>query len=309
MQRARSSASTQRGNYNDMQRILIAGCGYVGQATADLFHAAGWDVEAWTNSEESAATLSNKPYRVCQVDITQRDQVAKRPGTFDAVVHCASSRGGGVEHYRQIYLNGARNLLDRFVGTKMLFTSSTSVYAQRDGSWVTEESATKPAHETGRVLLETEKLVLDRGGTIARLAGIYGPARSALLSKILAGTAVIDPENDRFVNQVHRDDIASGLFLLVSRKWQKSQIYNVGDDEPMLQSDCYRWLAQRLNRPLPPIRKLTAQRKRGDTNKRVSNAKLRSLGWTPEYPTFADAMEKSILPSLSEFDVPLTSES
>ena len=286
-----------------MLRILIAGCGYVGQATADLFHAKGWDVEGWISSEESASTLSTKPYPICQVDISNSDQVAERRGTFDAVVHCASSRGGGVESYRQIYLNGAGNLLDRFVGAKLLFTSSTSVYAQRDGSWVNEESETKPARETGRVLVETEKVVLNRDGTVARLAGIYGPGRSALLRKFLAGTATIDLENDRFVNQVHRDDIASALFLLVSGKWQERQIYNVADDEPILQSDCYRWLARRLNRPLPPIRELTEQRKRGNTNKRVNNAKLRSLGWTPQYPTFVDAMERSILHSMSEFDV------
>ena len=133
-----------------------------------------------------------------------------------------------------------------------------------------------------------------------RLAGIYGPGRSALLTKFLAGTAIIDPENDRFVNQVHRDDIASGLFLLVSRESREPQIYNVVDDRPMLQSDCYRWLAQRLNRPLPPVGKLTEQRKRGDTNKRVSNAKLRSLGWTPQYPTFAEGMERSVLRSFAD---------
>jgi nucleoside-diphosphate-sugar epimerase len=283
-----------------MPRILIAGCGYVGQATADLFHAAGWDAEGWTASEKSAATLFAKPYPICQIDISNRDQVAERPGIFDAVVHCASSRGGGLKAYRQIYLNGARNLLDRFVGTKMLFTSSTSVYAQRDGSWVTEESETKPAGETSRVLLETEKVVLGQGGTVARLSGIYGPGRSALLSKFLAGTAIIDPENDRFVNQVHRDDIASALFLLVSGEWQERQIYNVADNQPMLQSDCYRWLAQRLNRPLPPIRELTEQRKRGDTNKRVSNAKLRSHRWVPQYHTFAEGMEGSVLPSFGD---------
>src|ERR1043166_5409679 len=183
-----------------MPRILIAGCGYVGKATADLFHAAGWSVEGWTASDKSAAALSAEPYSVCQVDISNRDHVAKRPGTFDAVSHCASSRGGGVEDYRQIYLNGVHNLLDQFRGAKMLFTSSTSVYAQCDGSWVTEETETRPSRETGRVLLETEKLVLNRGGIVARLAGIYGPGRSALLSKFLAGTVVIDPENDRFFN-------------------------------------------------------------------------------------------------------------
>ncbi len=282
-----------------MPRILIAGCGYVGQATADLFLAAGWTVEGWTRSAESAAKLSAKPYPVYAVDVADRAHVYARAGTFDAVIHCASSGGGGLDAYRQIYLNGARSLLDRFAGSKVLFTSSTSVYAQRDGSWVTEKSETQPARETGRILLETEQLVLAQGGIVARLAGIYGPGRSALLSKFLAGEAIIDPENDRFINQVHRDDIATALFLLLDRPLPAREIYNVVDDQPILQSECYRWLAAKLNRPIPPMGRSTAAPKRGASKKRVSNARLRHLGWIPRYPTFAEAMEKSILLALS----------
>jgi nucleoside-diphosphate-sugar epimerase len=219
------------------------------------------------------------------------------------VIHCASSRGGDAEAYREIYLKGARHLLEAFPKARILFTGSTSVYAQRDGSWVTEESETKPLRETSRILLEVERLISEKGGIMARLAGIYGPQRSALLSKFLNSTATIDPDNDRFVNQVHRDDIASALFLLLDREPQRAaQIYNVVDDQPLLQSECYRWLAQKLNRPLPAMRKSEQPRKRGDTNKRVSNAKLRRLGWTPQYPTFADAMGKSILPSFPATD-------
>ena len=283
-----------------MPRILVAGCGYVGEATADLFHTAGWRVEGWVHSEESAARLSAKPYRVGLIDVSQRDQVAEQTKAFDAVIHCVSSRGGDAEMYRRIYFNGARNLLESFPAATILFTSSTSVYAQHEGSPVTEESETKPIRETSRILLETENLILDKGGIVARLAGIYGPGRSALLSKFLNGTATIDPENDRFVNQVHRGDIASALSLLLNREPQpRGQIFNIVDDDPILQSDCYRWLARRLNRPLPPIQKFTQPRKRGDSNKRVSNAKLHQLGWAPHYPTFADAMEKSILPSFT----------
>ena len=284
-----------------MPRILVAGCGYVGEATADLFHATGWKVEGWVRSKESAARLSAKPYRVGLIDISQRDQVAEQREAFDAVIHCASSRGGDAEMYRWIYFEGARNLLKTFPRARILFTSSTSVYAQRDGGWVTEESGTEPIRETSRILLEVEKLVLDQGGVVARIAGIYGPGRSALLSRFLNGTATIDAGNDRFLNQVHRDDIASALFLLLDKQPQDgAQIYNVVDDQPILQNQCYRWLAQQLNRPLPPIQKSKQPRKRGDGNKRVSNAKLRRLGWAPQYPTFADAMEKSILPSFSE---------
>ena len=284
-----------------MPRTLIAGCGYVGEATADLFHSAGWDVEGWVHSKESSARLSVKPYSIRVLDVSQRGEVAERAGVFDAVIHCASSRGGDAKAYRQIYLNGAQHLLETFPNAKILFTSSTSVYAQRDGSWVTEESETKPLRATGRILLEVENLVLEKGGIVARLAGIYGPRRSALLRKFLSGTATIDPNSDRFVNQAHRDDIASALFLLLNREAQESaQIYNVVDDEPILQSECYGWLAQRLNRSLPPTRKSEQPRKRGDTNKRVSNAKLHQLGWIPDYPTFRDAMEKSILPSFAD---------
>src|SRR5262245_58392099 len=284
-----------------MPRILIAGCGYVGEAAADLFHSAGWDLEGWVHLKESAAKLSVKPYRICLVDISQRAPVAEHAVGFDAVVHCASARGGEAEMYRQIYFNGARNLLETLPTAKILFTSSTSVYAQRDRSWVSEESETNPSRDTSRILLDAEELVLGTGGIVVRLAGIYGPGRSALLSKFLSGTAAIDPANDRFVNQVHRDDIASALFLSLNREPQDSaQIYNVVDDQPILLSECYRWLAQRLNRPLPPVGKSEQPRKRGDSNKRVSNAKLRHLGWTPEYPTFADAMKKSILPSFAD---------
>ncbi|MFZ3376386.1 MAG: NAD-dependent epimerase/dehydratase family protein [Chthoniobacterales bacterium] len=283
-----------------MARVLIAGCGYVGQATADLFHAAGWELEGWVSSPESAAKLCGKPYPVISVDIALRDQVNARPENFDAVILCASTRGGEPDVYRRLYLNGARNLLDRFVGSTVAFTSSTSVYGQQGGSWVTEESKTEPMCETGQILLETERLVLGGGGIVARLAGIYGPGRSAVLTNFWAGEASVDPGNDHFVNQVHRDDIASALFLLLDRRSSPRQIYNVVDNQPILRSECYRWLAEKLNRPLPPIGKATGQSKRGRSNKRVSNAKLRSLGWKPRYPTFAEAMGKSILPDFSQ---------
>jgi nucleoside-diphosphate-sugar epimerase len=284
-----------------MPRILIAGCGYVGQATADLFHKAHWEVEGWTASADSAAALAGKAYSVVAVDMAKPEQVGARAKDFDAVIHCASTRGGGVDLYRRVYLEGARNLLEHFPRSTIVFTSSTSVYAQKNGEWVTEESVAEPEHETGKILREAEQLMLERGGTVARLAGIYGPGRSALLKMFLNGEAMLDPDNDRFSNQTHRDDIAAALFHLLDRRIGSAQIYNVVDDEPLRQSECYGWLAAKLQRPLPPRGRSTSKRRRGESNKRVSNAKLRHAGWTPQYPSFAEAMEKSILPS---FPVP-----
>ena len=214
------------------------------------------------------------------------------------MIHCASSRGGDVDFYRRVYFDGARNLLERFAGSRILFTGSTSVYAQTNGERVTEESVAEPKHETGKILRQAEHLVLAKRGTVIRLGGIYGPGRSALLRKFLSGDAILDPEKDRFVNQIHRDDAAEAIRFLLRREELAGEIFNGVDDQPILHSECYRLLAAKLNRPLPSSGRSTSKRKRGESNKRVSNAKLRATGWVPRYPTFADGMEKSVLPNL-----------
>ncbi len=286
-----------------MPRLLIAGCGYLGQAVADLFVAENWEVEGWTMSPESAEQLAGKSYALRAVDISEAAQVRAAAGDFDVVIHCASTRGGDGDSYRRVYLNGARNLLERFGKSKLVFTSSTSVYAQTNGEWVTEESAAEPKTETGKILREAEDLVLAKNKVVIRLGGIYGPGRSALLKKFLSGEAIVDPASDRFVNEIHRDDAATAIRLLPKRNDSSGQIYNLVDNEPTLQSECYRWLAAKLNRPPPPAGRSTSKRKRGESNKRVSNAKLRALGWTPRYPNFVAGMEKSVL---SSFNLPET---
>src|SRR5207247_8864988 len=147
-----------------MPRILIAGCGYIGQAGADLFQSDGWAVEGWTGSAESAAALSAKPYPVRQVNISKRAEVAEHEGIFDALIHCDSSSGGDAGMYRQVYFDGARNLLELFPGSKLLFTNSTSVYAQRDGSCVTREREIKALRGTSRNLIQHERDALGGRG-------------------------------------------------------------------------------------------------------------------------------------------------
>ena len=272
-----------------MSKVLIAGCGFVGVATARLFHEHGWEVLGLTHSPESAQALSAEPYRVTPVDLADAAAVRQLGSGWNAVVHCASSGRGGADAYRQVYLQGARHLL-ALRPERLLFTSSTSVYAQVDGSIVTEESLAEPDRETGRLLRETEAEVLAAGGIAARLAGIYGPARSVLLRKFFNGDARIEGDGSRWINQVHRDDIASAIFHLISSG--SSGIFNVNDNEPLQQRAIYEWLAQRFGRPVPPSGPIDPNRKRGVTNKRVSNARLRATGWEPRFPNFFTAVEQ-----------------
>ncbi len=277
-----------------MPRVIIAGCGFVGLATARLLHSAGWDVLGLTHSPESAAALKDEAFSAAACDISNADAVRAIAtlcdGTPDVVIHCASSGRGGEDSYRAVYFEGALNLLDALAPRRLIFTGSTSVYAQTDGAVATEDSAAEPPSETGHILRGTEELVLSRGGIVARLAGIYGPGRSVLLRKFFNGEAVIEGDGGRIVNQVHRDDIASALLALAVRG--ESGIFNVSDDAPMPQREIYAWLAERFALPLPPTGPIDPNRKRGWTSKRVSNAKLRALGWVPQLPSFFDAVER-----------------
>jgi nucleoside-diphosphate-sugar epimerase len=276
-----------------MARVLIAGCGYVGEAAANRFHECGWEVEGWTASAESAARLSQRPYQVRGVDVT----AAEASGDFDVVILSVSSRGGDEAVYRRLYFDGARNLLRLFSRASLIFTSSTSVYAQNDGSVVDESSPAEPRHAKGQILRDTEELVLAAGGIVARLAGIHGPNRSFFLTRFLEG-AGIDGSNDRFINQVHRDDIVDALLLLAERRAEcRGEIFNVVGDRPIMASDAYAWLRSRLGSRAFSTHRPARTGKRGESCKHVSNRKLRALGWTPRYPTFESAMNGSILAS------------
>lgn len=266
---------------------MIAGCGFLGEATAGLFLEAGWRVLGLCASESSAARLTG--FSATALDITQPFQA---PPVFfrpQALIHCASSRRGSTEDYRAIYFEGLKNVISAFEPRRLLFTGSTSVYAQTDGSLVTENSPTLPERETGRILLEAERLALGAGGLVARLSGIYGPGRSMLSRKLLDGTAILEDEGTRWTNQIHRDDGARALFHLLTAT-TACGVFNVTDDRPATQRELYSWIAGHFNRPLPPNGPANLDRKRGWTSKRVSNAKLRATGWHPHYPDFRSAL-------------------
>jgi len=279
-----------------MPHVLIAGRGYVGNAAAKLFADSGWDVTGWVRTDRVTGRVGEGEISVKAVDITNLDAVRRNAFAANVVVHCASS---GADSYRHVYRDGAANLSACFPDARLLFTSSTSVYAQRDGSLVTEESPAAPDSDDARILREAEEIVLENGGIILRVAGIYGPGRSFLLRSAMNGTAVA---TDRIVNQIHRDDIASAIFFVGQcQTINPPRIFNVVDDAPAPRAEILAWLSKRLNLPL--LASLApAEQKRGRSNKRVSNAKLRALGWAPAYPSYREGFDQSVLPALKNCD-------
>jgi nucleoside-diphosphate-sugar epimerase len=177
---------------------------------------------------------------------------------------------------------------------KIAYTSSTSVYGQNDGSIVDEKSPAEPEAESARILLEAEKVLLSSArekkfsATILRVAGIYGPQRGYWLKQFLSGQARLDRDGSRFLNMIHRDDVA-GCLIAALEKGRTGEIYNAADDEPVSQRDFFLWLSQTLGKPMPGSAPEEFKRKRGVTNKRISNRKLKKeLGYALRYPTFRE---------------------
>jgi nucleoside-diphosphate-sugar epimerase len=280
-------------------RVLIVGCGYVGSAVGRSLVKDGHDVIAVRRTPSAEIEVEPGSGRLTSLvaDVTDADQLSRIGGAYDWVVNCAAAGGGGEADYKSVYVTGNRNLLE-WLGrsgaqAKYVYTSSTSVYGQDDGSTVDEQSAAEPAAATGKILLEAEKMVLGKGRELGvptivlRLAGIYGPGRGYWFKQFVSGQAVIEGSGERVLNMVHRED-AAGAIIAALAKGRAGEVYNVVDDEPVTQLAFFLWLADTLHKPLPPrASAFETVRKRGVTDKRVSNSKLKTeLGYRFQFPTF-----------------------
>ncbi|HWF19877.1 MAG TPA: SDR family oxidoreductase [Verrucomicrobiae bacterium] len=278
-------------------RTLIIGCGYVGTALGAELARQGHEVFGVRRASEGAAELTAAGIKPLIADVTKPAELAALPGPFDWVVNCVSSTRGGVEEYRAVYLQGTRNVIEWLAAAppkKFVYTSSTSVYGQTDGSSVKETSSTDPASETSRVLLETEKILLEAAqqkklpAVVLRVAGIYGPERGHLFLQYLKNEAKIAGQGERIINMIHRDDLV-GVIVAALKNGRAGEIYNAVDDEPVAQIHFFRWLSETLGKWMPPFatEEESAERKRGLTNKKVQNRRLKmELGYQFKYPNF-----------------------
>jgi len=333
-------------------RVLIIGCGYVGMPLGAELVKHGHEVFGLRRSTGAEAEFKAAGIKPLTADITKAEQLAQLPGGYDWVVNCVSASGGGAQEYREVYLQGTRNLIE-WLGAappkKLVYTSSTSVYGQDDGSLVKESSPTEPAAETARILVETERVLLEAAregvprsidalcapegpgkdgpltpalsppegerestrqpsgnprlvGTkfpavILRLAGIYGPERGYWFKQYLRNEARLEGSGGRILNMIHRDDVV-GAIIAALRSGRPGEVYNAVDEEPVSQLHFFQWLSGPLGKELPPSAPEDAEatRKRGVTNKKVSNRRLRmELGYQFKYPTFREGYTAEIL--------------
>lgn len=303
-----------------MARILIAGCGDVGAALGRCLHADGHEV--W-GLKRHPADLPPE-IRPLAADLTDPATLAALPPTLDCVVYCAAAAGFSEAQYQAAYVAGVRNLLDalRQAGQqpkRLLFASSTSVYAQHQGEWVDEDSPAEADGFSGRCIRAGEQLMWDSGwpAIVVRFGGIYGPGRTRLIDSVRDGTATCPADPPVYTNRIHRDDCARTLNHLL-RLSDPERLYLAADNDPAPLDEVLRWLAVQLGAPEPPrtlrpplkpgaeTRRDPAARMRA--SKRCDNTRLRASGFEFLYSSYRDGytalldLEKGFRPSAKTTD-------
>ncbi len=278
-----------------MARILIAGCGYLGQELGLRLVGEGHFVYG----------LRRDPGRLppglqgFSADLTRPETLEDLPGPFDVVFYTAGADRRSEAGYRSAYLQGLGNLIEALQGQRppvrrLFFTSSTAVYGQSGGEWVDEDSPAEAGHFRGRLLRDAEQVLLGGpiAGTVVRVGGIYGPGRQRLIDSVRRGEACCFEGPPRYLNHVHRHDCAGALAHLMGIDSPRS-LYLLVDHESAEQCGVLRWISGRLKVPAP--RRLPPEAgKPARGAKRCRNTRLLDSGYTFRYPTFREGYEALI---------------
>jgi len=276
-------------------KIAVLGCGYVGAEFARQARAAGHDVLGIVRSEASLDTLRAEGIAAEAFDLQSGDW-SLLPARFDAVVYAASTGGGGPEAYALAYDIGVKRALAwaHEVGAQsFVFTSSTGVYRQDDGSVVDETSPVGGA-PTADAIIGGERAVLASGfakARVLRFGGLYGPARHHLVDQLRRGDNVIGGRVDHFINYLHRDDAASSILAAIVSGTIGARVYHVGDGNPVTKEALAKWIAKRLGvaepifDPSAPAGPRVAKGGRTQPNRIVATGLIRAeLAWNARFP-------------------------
>ncbi|QLG62991.1 SDR family oxidoreductase [Halorarum salinum] len=289
-------------------RVVVVGCGYVGLELGRHLTDAGHDVVGARRSDGGLERVRSAGLGAVRCDVTDPDTLRSLPDA-DAVVFVASSGGRGAEAARRVYVEGLANVLAEYgsrsaTPDRLVYTSSTGVYGDHGGDWVTEDTPLEPTTEKTGVLVEAERVALERAveydvdGTVVRFGGLYGPDRYRL-DRYVRG-----PVTAGYLNMIHRDDAAGAIARLLEGDSARGEVVLAVDDEPVDRWEFADWLADECGLSRPEKRTKAERIEEGElsaaaerrvrTSKRCDNARLREIGYEFAFPTYREGYRSAV---------------
>jgi len=281
--------------------VFFFGMGYSSRATARALHELGdpeIPIAGTTRSAEGAEAFADSNYRIHVFDgevpgPTLGEDL--RQATHVILSIPPDERGDPALNLHRADLNAATNL--EWIG----YFSTVGVYGDFGGQWIDETAPTRPANTRSKQRVEAEQAWRDYAKTrgvplfIERLAGIYGPGRSAF-DKLREGTARRIVKQGQVFNRIHVEDIGRITALAAMQKLEGT--YNLTDSEPAPPQDLVTYAAEKMDMAPPPdtpfeTAKMTEMaRSFYSDNKRVSSKRiLAALNTTLTYPTYREGLD------------------
>ncbi|MCL4315783.1 MAG: SDR family oxidoreductase [Gammaproteobacteria bacterium] len=278
--------------------VFIAGCGDIGRRVAAIHRPRGDSVSALARTQASALRLTAPGVTPLAGDLDQ----ANFPGRLPL-------RGAQIYYFVPPPEAGGHDpRIARFLASidaapaKLVYISTSGVYGDHHGGWVTEDTPPNPQTARARVRLAAENILLDWSRrarapvVILRVGGIYGPGRLPI-ERIRRAEPVVRREEAAYTNRIHADDLAR---VCMAAMEHGSGIYNVCDGEHGAMTDYFNAVADALGLPRPPQISLAEAQARLspgmvsylNESRRMDNRRMREeLGVTLLYPTLEQGLK------------------
>jgi nucleoside-diphosphate-sugar epimerase len=268
-----------------LKRLLVFGLGYCGRAIAAAASAAGWEVAGTTRAGSGGSIRFDSALK----EIGRATHVLVTAAPDEAGDPVLAAYAAAIEAAPELWWIG--------------YLSSTVVYGDRGGEWVDEDTPVAPLQPRGqrRVAAETAwaRFADGRAVDIFRLAGIYGPTRSAF-DDLRAGRARRMVKPGHQFGRIHRDDIAQAVVTAMRQdRGHGLRVLNLVDDEPSESAAVVTEAASLLG--VTPPREIAfadalpamspMARSFWADNRKVSGAKTKAaLGIAWRYPTYREGL-------------------
>jgi nucleoside-diphosphate-sugar epimerase len=279
--------------------VLVAGCGWLGRAVAKALLERGDRVTAVRREAARLEDLRALGAVPLALDLADAGSAARVPSGVEAMVACQAAGADGAEPYRAAYVRGNATLLaaaERLPLRALVYTGSTAVFGQRDGSDVDESTPPAPASPAAEVLVEAERLLLGAAGRgvparIVRLSGLYGPGRVGIVERVRSGALALGPGDDAWMNFCHLEDAVATAIAALDRG-RDGAVYHGTDARPARRREVVEWIAGRLG--IAPPRAPGGEGAaggRGGANRRILGERTRrELSLALAFPSFRDGL-------------------
>ena len=276
------------------ERRAILGCGYVGEEVARAWKQEGHALWATTTRRESLGELAELVETPLIFDSTDPSTNLDVTADLDGIlVSFAPSKGSEVDlgQYRKTFLGGLQRLVEtldrrpRNTPLQIVHLSSCGVYGNRHGALTNETAPISDMHPVNQVLLQAEEMMGSIRSDkikvcVLRLGGIYGPGRDIPSMLLSAAGGLVQRNGQNVPCWIHRDDIVRGVCFAFDQGLDET--YNLVNDTQLSGQELTDRLCERAGLPL--AKWLTIDTTDRILNARVSNEKLKQIGFTFSYP-------------------------